>query len=150
MKKSILLLFILFFGLYCFKIIADSLEDEHFLISQIEEGRYSVIYVEAEGESQEEAKRKAVKKAAAVTYDNHYRYFSIESEQTVMVRYSPPSEEPPLDHYEELIADHRGYVITSSSLERSEFYPGMKIIFQCYTNNPPNGAIDSCSLIDCP
>jgi hypothetical protein len=135
----------LFLGI-CFGQIPEyGITDEPFLISQLEKGHYAIIYVQEKGDSLEGTKEKALEKAAEVTRHNHYRFFTVESEEQVIVSRSIKRQPlPPVNLYEELIIERRN---NENALGASQVSPGWKIIIRCYTVHPPQGAIDSATLL---
>jgi hypothetical protein len=149
MKSILLSTFVILLLGSCFNndSLADISQNDQFLVSQIEKGHYDVIYIEPEESPPEESKQKVLKHAAKVAHDNGYRYFIIESENEVMVQQSlRRSTPPPPNLYQELIQEHH-YETDSSGM--GSLHSGRKVTILCYIDSPPNGAIDSCTLINC-
>ena len=150
MKLSIFTLLFLFFV----NLEARAPSNDHFLESQIEGSKYSVVYVELEETSSEDALRYALVHAAEMTHKNGYRYFTVDSEQEIVVARSKSKNKSMNSNiFQELIIEND---MRMNSIERKSSpsnlitYPGLKILFTCYKERPEKGdAIDACSIIKC-
>ncbi len=122
---------------------------------QIDDTTYGVVVPQDGGVSQSAARQFARQKAAEMTVEKGYRYFTIQSEQQTKLAKSnrewPSSQDFPGNLYQELIIEQD---FGRESLERntpsgSSIIPAYRITFQMHTNRPMQSAIDACTLTDC-
>lgn len=108
---------------------------------------FSVIYVAVdEKTTREQAKDRAVRRAALISYQHNCRYFMIDSEEKVQVVKSGSVEKLPENLYQELIIEQdggKGYITPT------EIYPGYKIVFRCTNTKPTSVYYDTCSYMKC-
>ena len=134
---------------------AFSAEDQRVIEYQVGGNEYGVVVVQEEGTNLSQAKQLALKKAAQITQENDFRYFTIEKEDVVRAlstdNPSYSNQPPPHNKY---------YVmIESENFGRAQFedqtpaqtgvYPAYRILFKCYAEKPSQEAIDSCTLTPC-
>lgn len=122
---------------------------------ELDKETYAIVVVREEGMSAEEAKKKAMEKAAEKTQEGHRRYFTVESEGEVQAVSATGSaydgSHPPRNMYYELIqSDNFGRDRFEDERTPQEgVYPAYRIIFKCYLNRPSSEAVDSCDIISC-
>jgi len=117
------------------------------------DNRFVVLVVQDNGVTRAQAKRAAREKAAQVTLDNGYRYFTVESEREVQVTKTdrPPGADMPTNLYQEQIIEG-GF--GRETLERqgpypTETYPAIRLTFACYQDKPFfRNAIDAKALLN--
>jgi hypothetical protein len=145
-----MLLLVMVFAVGCTR---NGMTDDHYLDAKIADDKYSVIYIEKEQMSKEDARNYALAHAAQIAKDNGYRYFTIDSEENVMVAQTTPQENPfPNNLYqEEIVEGNFGrQALQNKTPGPTNLYQGVKIKITCYKEMPSvSTAIDTCQLIDC-
>jgi hypothetical protein len=127
----------------------------NFIDYRIRNNQYAVVYVDSSSKASESTMRKkAMQRAAEITKDHGYRYFSVEDEQSVYVgRSYSPEQGPPTNLYQELIVE-RGfsrdrYNSDMSSYRRSGIFPAYKMTIRMYEDKPARNAEDVCKYTKC-
>lgn len=131
----------------------NGMSDDNYLTAKIADNKYSVIYIEKEKMSREDARNNALAHAAQIAKDNGYRYFVIDSDEDVMVAHSTPNPNPfPENLYQqEIVEGNFGrQELQNKTPQPTNLYPGVKVKFTCYKEMPnvPT-AIDVCQIIKC-
>lgn len=131
----------------------NGVSDDNYLDAKIADNKYSVIYIEKEKISKEDARNNALIRAAQIAKENGYRYFIIDAEEDVMVAYSTPSPNPfPENLYEqEIVEGNFGrQELQNKTPQPTNLYPGLKVKITCYKEMPSMPtAIDVCQIIQC-
>ncbi|MES2345451.1 MAG: hypothetical protein V4494_05905 [Chlamydiota bacterium] len=131
----------------------NGVSDDNYLDAKIADDKYSVIYIEKEKTSREEARNNALTHAAKIAKDNGFRYFVIDSDEDVMVAHSDTSQNPfPNNLYqEEIVEGNFGrQALQNKTPQPTNLYPGVKIKITCYREMPSvPTAIDVCQILNC-
>lgn len=122
---------------------------------QIEGNKYAVVIVQDDGISSAQAKKYARQRAAEITVEKGYRYYTIDSEQETQVMKSdkqwPNNQDFHQNLYQELIIEQdfgrESLQRRSGSIER--MYPAFRMVFQVYQEKPIGRSVDACTLTDC-
>lgn len=125
-----------------------------FIESQIESSRYSVTYILLDDISWSQARQTALLHAAEMAHKKGYAYFTLDSEQEVIVAQSQSKDKSqPSNIFEDLIIEND---MGMQSIERKSApstittYPGLRITFTCYRQPPESGDVfDVCEMISC-
>lgn len=141
--------------LLCFILVLSNLRAD-FSDYDLGQGRYSITYVELEETSHQDAKHYALTHAAEIAHQNGYRYFTLDSEENVVVTQSQESVEGPYNYnlfQEDIIEGQfgRGSIERRSTPEASiDTYNALRITITGYKKKPSKGNVfDVCNLIDC-
>lgn len=131
----------------------NGMTDDNYLDSKITDGQYSVVYIEKEKMSREDARNNALKHAAQIAKDNGYRYIIIDSDEDVMVAHSTPNPNPfPENLYEqEIVEGNFGRQdLENKTPQPTNLYPGVKLKITGYKDMPSvPTAIDVCQILQC-
>ncbi len=151
MKRSLLYTLSLLLLVACGKdTLADA--DRQTIQYQTGQDQFAVVIVQEDGMSEEAAKEIAMKRAAQLTVDKNFRYFTVESEGQVMAMSPSGSNyQAPRNLYYELIqsGDFSRDQFSDSPANQTQTYTGFRILIKCYKENPGVKAIDACGLVDC-
>lgn len=122
---------------------------------KMEGDRYTVIAVQREGMSEDEAKKLAVKRAAELAVENGYSYFSVESENQVTVFQTKPNWQSNSDFpgnlYQEDIREEgfdRDRIISEDE-SGTRSHPGVQLVIQGYKSKPSGNSLNPCDYTDC-
>ncbi len=131
----------------------DNLAVARVLQYEVSSDEYAVVVIQQEGMTHEQARQQALQQAAQLTQDKGVRYFAIEREdqvQAVLAQkpdgISPPSSNLYYNEIQRKDFSREEELETPSNVEQS---PGYRITFKIYQDNPPQNAIDSCTLVPC-
>ncbi len=106
----------------------------------LQDQQYVILVVEDDGVDEERAKKAAMQKAAQVSLDNGYRYFSILSEKTIeVVKLSGgKTSQVPGNLYQEKIIekDFSKKALEQDSSFPSGTYPAYRLEIECYPKKP--------------
>lgn len=131
----------------------NGMTDDNYLEAKIGDNKYSVVYIEKEKISRDEARNNALVRAAEIAKENGYRYFVIDSDEDVMVAHTTPNNDafPHNLYEEEIIEGNFGrQALQNKTPEPTNLYQGVKVKVTCYKEMPnvPT-AIDVCQLLKC-
>ncbi len=133
----------------CKQELNDSLSSDPYVITQIQQEEYSVVYVLEAGDSTSTARDRAMERAAELTHQKGYRYFYVKSENLAIVTRSG-QRQPPSNLYYNYIQENN---FSKENIEQrsalSETNDGYRVVIHLYKENPPGGAIEACSRIKC-
>ena len=153
MKKSVLWISTLLLLAACGggeQTLADG--DRQTIQYQMGQDQYAVVIVQEQGMSDDAVKQLAMQKAAQLTLDKNYRYFTVESEGQVMAMSPSGSNyQAPRNLYYELIQsnDFSRDQFSDSQANQTQTHSGFRIVIKCYQNSPGGKAIDACSVVKC-
>jgi len=149
MRKGIFFASLAFLGV----LFAYSQSDDDFVVSQTSSREFILIYVNKSKISRSKARKKALQKAAEVTVDEGYRYFTIDEERVVQIASSNGNyEEQPRNYYQEKIIESdfgSNREARSKTLPSTRVYSGYKIKISCYKQKPFKKAKDACRYTRC-
>ncbi len=130
----------------------DDPSDKQTIQYQVGPDQYAVVIVQEEGMTDAAVKEMALKKAAQLTLDKNFRYFTVESEgQVLAMTPSGSNYQAPRNLYYELIqsGNFSRDQFTEGQGVQTQSYPGYRVLIKCYKNSPGPSATDACSLVDC-
>jgi len=120
---------------------------------RIDSDQYGVVIVQKGGITSREAKQFAMEKAAFLTRQNNYRYFTIELEEKVLatdfqVRKGENLQVPRNMYYELIQSSNfgKGSIDENNNIPVAALYPAYKMVIRCYKEKPIAGAIDAREL----
>ncbi len=102
---------------------------------RIKNDTYAVVYVESPSTSHVD-KKQALKHAAEVAHAHGYKYFIVNSEEKVSVSLAG-SEGQSFIFYEHLEGEFINSYAPESYSSDGMLYPGLKITYTCYKDQPP-------------
>jgi hypothetical protein len=121
---------------------------------KMENNQFTIIVVQENNLSYDDAKNIAMKKAAETTKDNNFKYFELkaEDEVTIMLGKSnfPSSYDFPQNLYQEEIVE-KGFDrerFIEQGVQDNQPYPAVRIIIQCLNTKTKN-ALNPCDYMNC-
>lgn len=139
--KRLLLLFVIV--MLCLK-AQDSIQDQYTISFPLGENRFGVIVAEDQELSKAEAQKHALIIAAALTHENGFRYFIVDSETQVVL--AKKDKGPPNAYVGIKIYYER---MPSGEKSSSNMVPGHQIEFSCLKEKPDGKYYDSCNFGVC-
>jgi hypothetical protein len=122
---------------------------------QVSDNEYAVVIVQEKGMSEGAARKAAKQRAAELTVEHGYRYFTIEKEQKTQVVQSdkswPDNKGFYNNMYQELIIEED---FGRASLARqggpsAQTYPATRVVFKMFVDKPAGKSYNACNYTDC-
>jgi len=123
----------------------------HLIEAENSDNSYTVVFVNTYHASRKEAKSAALKRAAELTLEHGYRYFMVDSEESVTVSYSgdalPADNGYFPDNLDEVIIQRNYDKQSMDSKTSSQLYPGYQLTFYFSKNHSAGDTIDAHKLV---
>ena len=121
---------------------------------QTDDTEFAVVVVQ-DGISGSQAQKMARQRAAEITVQNGYRYFTIDSEQATEITQPDPNwantQAFPTNLYQEKIVekDFGKQSIQNQAGPDINTYPAFRLTFTVHKTKPLGRSVDACTLTDC-
>ena len=122
----------------------------HLIEAENSDNSYTVVFVNTDHASRKEAKSAALKRAAELTLEHGYRYFMVDSEESVTVSYAgdalPADNGYFPDNLDEVIIQRNYDRQSMDSKTSSQLYPGYQLTFYFSKNHSAGDTMDAREL----